>query len=118
MLWYGPRKNQSITMSWTIGSHDVKNPHGFFEETFRVECHCELRHAYCHMVHSLQHSDENTRNHKTLAEEDALGKLTRLASACHGATVVQRFFQRFGLFLSMHWDNIIRNGGQAPDPVM
>ena len=45
---------------------------------------------------------------RLLSEEDMLGHLTKLASACHGATVVKRFFQRFGLFLSLHWDNITR----------
>ena len=50
-----------------------------------------LRHAMCHMVLSLRFSDENLRNHKTLAEEDMLGKITKLASSCHGATAVIRF---------------------------
>jgi len=62
------------------------------------------------MIHALDKSDENCRNHKTLAEEDMLGKITRLASACHGATVVTRFFQRFGLFMALHWDKIIQTG--------
>lgn len=69
----------------------------------------ELRHSYCHLVHALQSSDENSRCHKTLAEEDMLGKLTTLASACHGGSVVPRFFQRFGLFLAMHWETIINS---------
>jgi hypothetical protein len=43
----------------------------------------------------LRFSDENSRGHKTLAEESTLGYLTRLASACHGRTVVTCFFQRF-----------------------
>lgn len=63
-------------------------------------------HAWCHMVHGLQFSDENCRQHKTLSEEDMLGKLTKMASACHGAAVIQRFFQRFGLFLGLHWERI------------
>ena len=45
------------------------------------------------MVHLLNMSDENCRNHKTLAEEDMLGHITRLASACHGATVSLGFFR-------------------------
>ena len=63
-------------------------------------------HAWCHMVHELQVSDESCRQHKTLSEEDMLGKLTKLASACHGATVISRFFQRFRLFLGLHWQRI------------
>ncbi len=55
---------------------------------------------------SLCSSDENVRNHKTLAEEDCLGKLTKLASACHGGSVCIRFFQRFKLFLSMHFEKL------------
>ena len=63
-----------------------------------------LRHAFSHIVHSYATgSDENVRNHKTLAEEDCLGKITTLAGAVHGATVVRRFFERFTLFMSMHW---------------
>ena len=58
------------------------------------------------MILNLTKSDENPRNHKTLAEEDMLGKITALAAACHGATVVKRFFQRFSLFLSMHWEKL------------
>ena len=65
-------------------------------------------HAYCHMVFAFRDSDENPRGHKTLAEESMLGYLTKLASACHGRTVVIRFFQRFSLFLALHWDNIAR----------
>lgn len=63
-------------------------------------------HAWCHMVHELQYSDENCRQHKTLSEEDMLGKLTKLASAVHGASVISRFFQRFCLFLGLHWQRI------------
>ena len=46
-------------------------------------------------------SGENSRQHKTLAEEDMLNHVTKLASAVHGASVVPRFFQRFQLFLSL-----------------
>lgn len=74
----------------------------------------KVRHSWCHMVHLLKMSDENCWNHKTLAEEDMLGHITRLASACHGATVVVRFFQRFGLFLALHWDNLIRRQAETP----
>ena len=35
-----------------------------------------------------------------------LGKVTKLASACHGATVVPRFFERFRLFMAMHWEKL------------
>ena len=65
-----------------------------------------LRHALCHVIFSFKESDENSRNHKTLAEEDALGKLTRIASACHGATVIKRFFERYVLFCALHWENL------------
>lgn len=64
------------------------------------------RHAWCHMVFEFDTSDENCRNHKTLAEEDMLGKITKIASAAHGATVAKRFFQRFSLFLGMHWEKL------------
>lgn len=57
-------------------------------------------------MHNFATSDENCRNHKTLAEEDALGKITKLSGAVHGATVCKRFFQRFSLFLSMHWQRL------------
>ncbi|CAL1128802.1 unnamed protein product [Cladocopium goreaui] len=63
-------------------------------------------HAWCHMVFEFATSDENCRNHKTLAEEDMLGKITKIASATHGATVAKRFFQRFSLFLGMHWEKL------------
>lgn len=66
----------------------------------------QVRHSFAHMVVGLRFSDENIRNHKTLAEEDMLGKLTRLASGCPGSNVLQRFFQRFTLFLAMQWENI------------
>ena len=66
------------------------------------------RHAFCHLVFGLRWSDENSRNHKTLAEESTLNHLTRLAAACHGATVVARFFQRYSLFVALHWDNIAK----------
>ena len=65
-------------------------------------------HSFCHLVFGLQTSDENSRGHKTLAEESMLGYLTRLASACHGRTVVTRFYQRYGLYLAIHWDNIAK----------
>lgn len=55
------------------------------------------------MILDLKTSDENCRNHKTLSEEDFLGKICRLASSCHGKTVVQRYFDRFRLFIYMHW---------------
>lgn len=35
-----------------------------------------------------------------------LGKITKLASAVHGATVCQRFFERFRLFMGMHWEKL------------
>jgi hypothetical protein len=81
---------------------------------FLIPVFCKVRHSWCQMVHLLNMSDENCRNHKTLAEEDVLGHITRLASACHGATVVVRFFQRFGLFLALHWDNLIRRQAEIP----
>ena len=65
------------------------------------------RHAFAHLVLDLQFSDENCRNHKTLSEESMLGKVTRLASQCPGSNVLQRFFQRFCIFLAMHWEAII-----------
>ena len=37
-----------------------------------------------------------------------LGKITKLASAVHGGTVCQRFFERFRLFMGMHWENSVR----------
>ncbi len=61
------------------------------------------------MVLGLRSSNENVRNHKTLAEEDMLGKLTTLASSCPGSNVLQRFYQRFNLFLAMHWERIIED---------
>ncbi len=64
------------------------------------------RHAWCHLVLDLKSTGENPRNHKTLAEEDTLGKITKLANAVHGATVIQRFFDRFRLFLAIHWEHI------------
>lgn len=72
--------------------------------SFKFDFH--PRHAMCHMVLSLRFSDENIRNHKTLAEEDMLGKITKLASSCHGGTLIIRFFQRFKLFLSMHFEKL------------
>lgn len=65
-----------------------------------------LRHSWCHIIYDFLVSDENCRNHKTLAEEDMLGKITKLASAVHGATVCQRFFERFRLFMGMHWEKL------------
>lgn len=41
-----------------------------------------------------------------------LGKITTLASQCPSgsyAGILPRFFQRFGLFLAFHWDNIIQH---------
>lgn len=35
-----------------------------------------------------------------------LGKVTKLASSCHGKTVIARFFDRFRLFLTMHWQKL------------
>ena len=67
------------------------------------------RHAFAHLVLGLRSSNENVRNHKTLAEEDMLGKLTTLASSCPGSNVLQRFYQRFNLFLAMHWERIIED---------
>ena len=58
-------------------------------------------------------SGENSRQHKTLAEEDMLNHVTKLASAVHGASVVPRFFQRFQLFLSLHWDNIRKKSANS-----
>ena len=69
----------------------------------------ELRHSWCHIIYDLKDSDENPRNHKTLAEESMLGKLTKLASAVHGGTTCKRFFERFKLFLAMHWQNIAKS---------
>ena len=63
-------------------------------------------HSLCHIIFEYQRSDENSRNHKTLAEEDALGKLTRIASACHGGSVIKRFFERYVLFCALHWENL------------
>lgn len=63
------------------------------------------RHAWCHLVLDLK-TGENPRSHKTLSEEDMLGKITKLASAVHGGTVIQRFFDRFRLFLAIHWEHI------------
>jgi len=64
------------------------------------------RHAWSHLILDLKYRDENCRNHKTLAEEDMLGKVTKLASSCHGKTVIARFFDRFRLFLAMHWQKL------------
>ena len=58
------------------------------------------------MVFDLRLSDENPRTHKTLNEESMLGKITKLAAACPGSNVLQRFFQRFSLFLAFHWEHI------------
>ena len=66
-----------------------------------------LRHAFTHLVYDLQFSDENCRVHKTLSEESMLGKLTKLASQCPGSNVLERFFQRFCLFLAFHWEHIM-----------
>ena len=65
------------------------------------------RHAFAHFVVDLQFSDENCRAHKTLSEETMLGKITRLSSQCPGSNVLERFFQRFNLFLAFHWENIM-----------
>ncbi len=59
------------------------------------------------MVYDLQFSDENNRAWKTLSEETMLGKVTKLASQCPGSNILPRFFQRFNLFLAMHWEHII-----------
>ncbi|CAK9018454.1 Nipped-B-like protein B [Durusdinium trenchii] len=63
-------------------------------------------HSWCHLIHGLRSSDENIRNHKTLAEEDCLGKLCQLASAVHGGCVIRRFFDRYRLFLAMHFERL------------
>lgn len=55
------------------------------------------RHAWCHLVLDLK-TGENPRSHKTLSEEDMLGKITKLASAVHGGTVIQLFLTGFGCF--------------------
>lgn len=65
-----------------------------------------VRHAFAHLVFDLQHSDENCRIHKTLSEETMLGKVCKLASQCPGSNVLQRFYQRFTIFLAMHWEKI------------
>ncbi|CAJ1355965.1 unnamed protein product [Effrenium voratum] len=72
-------------------------------------------HSLAHLIHALQWSDENSRHHKTLAEEDMLGHLTQLASACPGSNILARFFQRFGLFLAMHWERIIEAKEGIPE---
>jgi hypothetical protein len=46
-----------------------------------------------------------------------LGKLTKLARAVHGATVCKRFFDRFSLFLAMHWQNIANLPQEAIDEI-
>ena len=68
-----------------------------------------LRHAYAHLIFDLQFSDENCRVHKTLSEETMLGKITKLAAQCPGSNVLERFFQRFCLFLAFHWEYIRAN---------
>ena len=67
------------------------------------------RHPFAHLVYDLQFTDENCRNHKTLSEESMLGKIAQLALNCPGSNVLQRFFQRFCLFLAMHWDTISKS---------
>ena len=64
------------------------------------------------MIYDLQFSDENIRSHKTLAEESMLGKLTKLASACPGSNVLERFYQRFCLFLAFHMEKNISSDVQ------
>ena len=73
------------------------------------------RHAFAHLVVDLQVSDENCRTHKTLSEETMLGKITRLASQCPGSNVLQRFFDRFNLFLAFHWQNIITSDNDVAE---
>ena len=38
-----------------------------------------------------------------------LGKITKLAAMCPGSNILQRFFQRFCLFLAFHWEHIKEN---------
>ena len=67
------------------------------------------RHALDHMISDLEKSDENCRQHKTLSEETALGKITDLAAMCPSGSfcgILPRFFQRFCLFLAFHWETI------------
>lgn len=71
------------------------------------------RHALDHMLMQLRSSDENSRQHKTLSEETMLGKITDLAAMCPSGTqtgILPRFYQRFCLFLSFHWETIIESG--------
>ncbi|CAL1144846.1 unnamed protein product [Cladocopium goreaui] len=78
----------------------------------RAQLNYKLRpkwHAYAHMIFDLQFSDENCRVHKTLSEETMLGKITKLAAQCPGSNVLERFFQRFCLFLAFHWEYIRAN---------
>ncbi|CAJ1352888.1 unnamed protein product [Effrenium voratum] len=72
-------------------------------------------HAWAHLVHGFAHSSENCRNHKTLAEEDMLGSLCKIATACPGSNVLQRLYQRYNIFVAMHWEHIINSPAACED---
>ena len=91
------------TYNWNLCRYET-----FYYDRFNI-MELELRHSWCHIIYDLKNSDENPRNRKTLAEESMLGKLTKLASAVHGGTTCKRFFERFRLFLAMHWQNIAKS---------
>ena len=100
----GPRISEE-----TLGYSDFY-VYQFFEFEYEPCC---TRHALDHMVMDFRASDENIRQHKTLSEETMLGKITTLAAMCPAgsqASILPRFFQRFCLFLSFHWENICNSG--------
>jgi hypothetical protein len=67
-------------------------------------CNYKLRpkwHCFAHVVFNLALCNENPHCYKSLMEEDFMGKLTSLASMCHGKTVLDRTMQRYIVFLMM-----------------
>lgn len=89
----------SLTAYWRLSHHNWVSRRSNYK--MRPKWH-----PYSHMVHDFQYSDENPHNFKTLMEEDFLGKITDLAEMCPGKNVLERLYQRYKIFLAMHWREI------------
>ena len=63
-------------------------------------------HALCHLIFDMRSSLENPRKYKTMLEEDALGKLTKLAEKCPASNATVRLLQRYQIFLAMHFHEL------------
>ncbi len=57
-------------------------------------------HYFVHLYEAATASGRNPISHHCFGEESFIGSVVRIASACHGATVMLRSLQRYSIYIS------------------